>query len=177
MWRLYTTTLQVFTLLSRVFVRKTGPALFSWQSHENTAGIWRGRWAWYQATFTCTNPIISNPVPKMHLQVMWAAGAGGLGIKFRFSPSKAQCFNVTLCYIYVKSCIFIPTWKYIRNTHRQKALFIWKSNDFRTLFSNSRGIKIQHKGGMHSCLFRVAVGVTSPSSRSSLHLPDITLSK
>lgn len=43
----------------------------------------------------------------MHLQVMWAADAGGLGIKFKVSQSRAQpsvqYFEVTLWYIYVKS--------------------------------------------------------------------------
>lgn len=110
---------------------------------------------------------------------MWAVGAGGLGIKFRFSQSRAQpaaqCFNVTLSYIYVKSWS-IPTWQYIRNSHSLKPLFIWKANDFKSLFSNTRGMKIRHKGSVHSWLSKTAAGVTS-LSRSSLHLPDITLSK
>lgn len=78
--------------------------------------------------------------------------------------------------LYLRKMLEDPHMQYIRNSHKQKPLIIWKAKNFKTLFSDTRGMKSQHKGSMHSWLSRAAAGVTS-LSRSSLHLPDITLSK
>lgn len=138
----YSISLQFSPFLAgsnRIFLRKTHTVLFAWhQSHHNGDGLLGCRGADGLDTspdFLSMVPIIPNPVPKMHSQVMWAAGAGGLGTKLRIyqgtvQPSP-QCFNVQHYVVYLLKKLGHQTWKYIRNAHRQKPFFMWKAKHFK----------------------------------------------